>query len=388
MLYLIESFSSVGKVLKIGCTNNIEKLFSMYNSCNPDAVLLSTREGDEKFKRKLHKYFSEFKYDQGREWFYYNKRIVDEFNTIQEEHLVSKKELDPMFNIILDISDLEKESLSDLSESCYENSEDKIEILKNRTIIDKYWRQNCTISFPEVLDASRTFISIGNLGIFNLYSLLNKSQQPSVSPESNIINLCGAVSDNQGGARKIIEETARESLSSYYIRRFNSFYSTLNASVNRDKEKYREFFLVYDKLKSRRDKLKYLCEYNLIHGHDIGELLDLIIEKRFKEYVTVLGIRYCSSVSYNITRINKKLNILSFSTESLCNIIYSKFNLGESYTSASIKEDLRAIYEEVDYRASPKASNLRRYFKMKPCKIKNTAGKWENGFKLLSRKLN
>lgn len=387
MLYLIESFSSVGKVLKIGYTNNIEKRFSIYKSCNPDAVLLATREGDEKFEHKLHKYFSDFKYNQGREWFYYNEKIVDEFSTIQEEHLVSKEELDPMFSIILDISDLEKESLNDLSESCCENSEDSKEILKNRTIIDKYWRHNCTISFPEMLDSSKTFISIGSSGIFNLHSLLNKSPQPSISPGSLVINLCEAIPDNQDNTRKMIEETARESLSSYYAERFNSFSGILEKNSYQDREKYKEFFLVYNKLKSRQDKLKYLCEYNLIHGHKIDEILDLVKEKRFKEYIRVLGIDQCKSCYYTMTKLDKKLNILSFNSNSIKDEIYSEFEVGKSYSKSYIKLKLGEIYKKVDYRATPKASSLGQFFELKSGKAK-VGNNWEHGFKLLSRKLN
>lgn len=387
MLYLIESFSSVGKVLKIGYTNNIEKRFNIYKSCNPDVVLLATREGDEKFERKLHKYFSDFKYNQGREWFYYNEKIVDEFSTIQEEHLVSKEELDPMFSIILDISDLEKEILNELSKSCCENSEDSKEILKNRTIIDKYWRQNCTISFPEMLDSSKTFISIGSSGIFNLHSLLNNLPQPSISPDSSVINLCEAIPNNQDSTRKLLDEKAHESLSSYYIRRFNSFCDILNASVIHDRKKYKEFFITYGTLKTRRDKLKYLCEYSLVYGNSIDELLDLVKEKRFKEYITVLGLDQCKATSYTPSFLDKRLNIRSFDKNILINDIYQTFNVNNSYTTPEIKIKLGDIYKNNLYRATPKASDLEYFFEMKACKLK-VNGKWENGFKLLSRKLN
>ena len=387
MLYLIESPSLVGKVLKIGYTNNIEKRFNIYKSCNPDVVLLATREGDEKFEHKLHKYFSDFKYNQGREWFYYNEKIVDEFSTIQEEHLVSKEELDPMFSIILDISDLEKESLNELSESCCKNSEDSKEILKNRTIIDKYWRQNCTISFPEMLDSSKTFISIGSSGIFNLHSLLNNLPQPSISPDSSVINLCEAIPNNQDSTRKLLDEKAHDSLSSYYVRRFNSFCDILNTSVIHDREKYKEFFITYGTLKTRRDKLKYLCEYNLVHGNSIDELLDLVKEKRFKEYITVLGLDQCKATSYTPSFLDKRLNIRSFDKNILINDIYQTFYIDNSYTTPEIRTKLGKIYKNSLYKATPKASDLEYFFEMKACKVK-VDGKWENGFKLLSRKLN
>lgn len=370
MLYLIESPSLVGKVLKIGYTNNIEKRFNIYKSCNPDVVLLATREGDEKFEHKLHKYFSDFRYNLGREWYYYNEKIIEEFNTIQEKHLVSKEELDPMFNIILNISDLEKESLEELSESCCESSEEKKEILKNRTIIDKYWRQNCTISFPEMLDSSKTFISIGSSGIFNLHSLLNNLPQPSVKPDSSIINLCGSIPDNQDSTRKLLDEKAHKSLSSYYIRRFNSFCDILEKNAYQD-----------------RDKLKYLCEYNLIHGHDIDELIDLITEKRFKEYITVLGLDQCKAMSYTPSFLDKRLNVRSFDKNTLINEIYQSFCVNNSYTTPEIKIKLGDIYKNNLYRATPKASDLEYFFEMKACKLK-VDGKWEHGFKLLSRKLN
>jgi len=388
MLYLIESPSLVGKVLKIGYTNNIEKRFNIYKSCNPDVVLLATREGDEKFEHKLHKYFSDFRYNLGREWYYYNEKIIEEFNTIQEKHLVSKEELDPMFNIILNISDLEKESLEELSESCCESSEEKKEILKNRTIIDKYWRQNCTISFPEMLDSSKTFISIGSSGIFNLNSLLNNLPQPSISSGSLVINLCEAVPDSQDSTRKLLDEKAYESLSSYYIRRFNSFCDILKKNAYQDREKYKEFFITYNTLKTRRDKLKYLCEYNLVHGNNIDEILDLVKEKRFKEYITVLGLDQCKATSYTPSFLDKRLNIRSFNKNILINDIYQTFNVSNSYTTSEIRTKLGDIYKNNLYRATPKASDLEYFFEIKPCKIKNTAGEWKNGFKLLSRKLN
>lgn len=64
MLYLIKSPSNCGKILKIGYTNNIKKRLDSYKSENPDVVLLATREGDEVFEHKLHKYFHRFKYNQ------------------------------------------------------------------------------------------------------------------------------------------------------------------------------------------------------------------------------------------------------------------------------------------------------------------------------------
>ena len=171
-----------------------------------------------------------------------------------------------------------------------------------------------------------------------------------------------------------------------YANRFTVFSELDKIGAMKDKKDYLEFFEVYEALKTRRDKLKYLCEYNLVHGHDIDELLDLITEKRFKEYITVLGLDQCKAMSYTPSFLDKRLNVRSFDKNTLINEIYQSFCVNNSYTTPEIKIKLGDIYKNNLYRATPKASDLDHFFEMKACKLK-VDGKWENGFKLLSKKL-
>lgn len=93
MLYLIEGYGKVGKLLKIGYSQSVEAKMNQFNTNTPDFKLLATREGDEKFEDKLHEYFKSLSYNGSYEWFYYDEKIIEGFKTLQEEDLVSFGEL-------------------------------------------------------------------------------------------------------------------------------------------------------------------------------------------------------------------------------------------------------------------------------------------------------
>ena len=385
MLYLIKSPGNSGKILKIGYTNNIKKRLKSYRSDNPDSELLATREGDEVFEHKLHKYFHRFKYTSGREWFYYNEEIVDEFKTIQEDNLVSREELIEKINPILDISDLIRDKIDEIVKLY---SKDPSEDVGIRAIVTKFWGENNKLIFPkdypEILDISKTFISIGDgREIFNIHSLLNNIEESDTNSIS--IEVCNNLPSSQDSFRRGLEWIAFNLMVSYYTERFNSYNDIVAIDKEKERKKHFDFFSGYNKQKNRRDKLKYLCEYNLVHGNSIDELLDLIKEKKFKDYVNVLDLKQIKSLGYVPSVIDKRLNLLTFDKDSLKERILSDFNIGESYTKSSIKEKLGEIYKELGYKANPKASDLGDYFNIKSCTM-TVDSKRVNGFKILSKK--
>ena len=93
MLYLIEGYGKVGKLLKIGYSQSVKAKMNQFNITTPDFKLLATREGDEKFEDKLHEYFKSLSYNGSYEWFYYDEKIIEGFKTLQEENLISFGEL-------------------------------------------------------------------------------------------------------------------------------------------------------------------------------------------------------------------------------------------------------------------------------------------------------
>lgn len=150
-----------------------------------------------------------------------------------------------------------------------------------------------------------------------------------------------------------------------------------------DQKELEEFFKGYRKQGHRQYKLKYLCEYCRRVGDT--SILRFIDEKKFDEYINILGIDACKSLCYRITDLDKKLNVLKFDRTKIRERLYAEFIVGQSYVCSDIKSKLADIYKEIDYRANPKATDLNEYFDMKRCLI-NTAEKRINGFKILSQK--
>lgn len=150
-----------------------------------------------------------------------------------------------------------------------------------------------------------------------------------------------------------------------------------------DQKELEEFFKGYREQGHRQYKLKYLCEY----CRKVGDtsILRFIDEKKFDEYINILGIDTCKSLCYRITDLDKKLNVLKFDRTKIRERLYAEFIVGQSYVCSDIKSKLADIYKEIDYRANPKATDLNEFFDMKRCLI-NTAEKRINGFKILSQK--
>ena len=81
MIYLIKGYGKGGELLKIGLTDNLNSRLESYVTHTPDYELLKIREGDLNLERYLLNYFKDFNYSG--EWFRFDQRIIDEFDTIQ-----------------------------------------------------------------------------------------------------------------------------------------------------------------------------------------------------------------------------------------------------------------------------------------------------------------
>lgn len=169
-----------------------------------------------------------------------------------------------------------------------------------------------------------------------------------------------------------------------YANRFTVFNELGNISTVEDKGVLEDFFKEYEQVKGREKKLQFICDYYFA-GNSIRNIIDLVSEKRFKEYLTILGPEKCKSVWYKTSELDKKLNIISFEDDKIFEKIDKEFNVGESYTNTYIKTKLSEIYKRIGYKASPKATDLNNYFDTKTCTI-NENGKRVNGLKLLSKK--
>lgn len=169
-----------------------------------------------------------------------------------------------------------------------------------------------------------------------------------------------------------------------YANRFTVFNELGNISTVEDKDVLEKFFKEYEQVRGREKKLQFICDYYFA-GNSIRNIVDLVTEKRFKEYLTILGPDKCKAVWYKISELDKKLNIISFEGDKIFKEIDKEFNVGESYTNVYIKERLGDIYKRIGYKASPKANDLNKYFDTKTCTI-NQNNKRVNGLKILNKK--
>lgn len=153
-----------------------------------------------------------------------------------------------------------------------------------------------------------------------------------------------------------------------------------------EKDLLNRFFSGYNETPGREAKLKYLCDFHFAGNNIFTVILDSIVEKRFKEYLTILGPEKCKSVWYKTSELDKKLNIISFEEDKIFEEIDKEFSVGESYTNVFIKEKLGGIYKRIGYKASPKANDLNNYFDTKKCLIQ-ADDKRVNGLKIISKKV-
>ena len=149
-------------------------------------------------------------------------------------------------------------------------------------------------------------------------------------------------------------------------------------------DRFTEFFKEYEKLKGRELKLKYVCEY-YFNGGDLEPLLDLLPEKRFKEYLTIIGPEKCKACSYRLTSLNNILNVRSFDMSVLETRVFEEFEEGKAYSNSFIKEKLNNLYKEVDYRTKAKATDITKFFETRGASVQE-GDKRVHGIRLLSKK--
>lgn len=185
---------------------------------------------------------------------------------------------------------------------------------------------------------------------------------------------------------KVAELRAYEMQQTDYANRFTVF-SVIKkiGTADVDNEVVCEFFNNYDGMKSNKDKLRYLCEQKQNQLPEFDVILSNISTKRFKEYIDVLGVDVCKSVGYKIEELNKKLDIRSFNKNEIRYKVFELFEVGKSYSKASIKATLSDLYKGLGYKATAKASDLGEYLEIKPCLLLE-GDKRVHGFKILSRK--
>ena len=135
-------------------------------------------------------------------------------------------------------------------------------------------------------------------------------------------------------------------------------------------------------------KMKYL--YSLNMEPDIAkQVLDNIYDTRFSKYYWTISASRAGSLNYQSGKLEEEYNsLMGFKTNEneIKEKILQTFLVDSRYLKSDIKETLRKIYEELGYIKTPKASDLEEYFEIKECKITNSLGKQDHGFRIVKIK--
>ena len=152
---------------------------------------------------------------------------------------------------------------------------------------------------------------------------------------------------------------------------------------------------IYDYLVSEFDKdkdfvrrMKLLCDiyfqYPTFYIQYSNSPLQTIVPIEYQNYINLLGFERIRALEYREKNIIESIETI----EKLKSIsVLSIFSVGTKYSTQQIKEMLRKFYEENNITKTPKASDLEKYYNLKPCQfVDKVLDKKVNGFLILSKK--
>jgi hypothetical protein len=152
---------------------------------------------------------------------------------------------------------------------------------------------------------------------------------------------------------------------------------------------------IYDYLVSEFDKdkdfvrrMKLLCDiyfqYPTFYIQYANSPLQTIIPLSYQNYINLLGFEKIRALKYQESTILEYLSPKE-ENKNLYEIV-NLFQVSQKYSTKQIKSILADFYITNSISKTPKASDLEEYFNLKTCKVKNSDGKWENGFEIISKK--
>ena len=152
-----------------------------------------------------------------------------------------------------------------------------------------------------------------------------------------------------------------------YKDRFTVFATVSNKLTPDDliNKEVSQFLRVFETLTTIHDKLKMLCEYDLSDKAKEIIMSQIPDSDDVKSYFTSLSPDRLKALSYNSHKIKKELGIVTFDMETLINAIYSQYHVGDRILFTDLKEQLRVLYDSINYKETPKATNIFNYFDAK-----------------------
>ena len=165
----------------------------------------------------------------------------------------------------------------------------------------------------------------------------------------------------------------------------------------------KKFLEDFNTLPDFSHKMKALCNNNF-NESEILAILDQI-PLTYKTYYLTIGPERCRAHGYNVTDIRRECEDVKngvirekvrkekkeeekeeIDKEALLNNIYNTFQVGEFYSNKDVKRLLGEIYSNHGYKASSKASELDKYFKVVRARKSVDNGIRIEGVRILEKK--
>ena len=139
------------------------------------------------------------------------------------------------------------------------------------------------------------------------------------------------------------------------------------------------------------NKMRYL--YSLNMDEEVAkQVLNNIYDTSYAKYYWTISASRAGTLKYQKGNLEKEYQSIinpkdtSYIENEVKQKILSAFQVDSRYLKSDIKETLREIYTELGYEKTPKAGDLDVYFEIKECKITNSLGKQDHGFKIIKKK--
>ena len=344
MIYLIKSagYGDDNKyidLLKIGYTdeNAKDKRYISYKLHNPTCkVLYEILGGTEDQEKRIQYKFKDLLYpNYGREWFYYSEEIIDFFEDIQDNGL----------DIILN---LPKGASSNTVYTIYRNKVK--DILYS---IYGFFREENNISPKESLEDTMK----------DYYSKLIVDLGDKITVDSEVL--------------EYIKKDFGDTLVNKYIENNKLFQSSQEIS---------RFMEEFSKLDTFKRRLRFFCNYKLSDTERNIILNQLGEHDNIRSYYLTLKPERLRALSYDKTKIERELGVVVFSKELLVKTIFQNFKVGDKLPNTDIKNILTNLYSSINYKATPKATDLEEYFEIRKCKLTMPDKTRSHGLELISVK--
>jgi hypothetical protein len=155
---------------------------------------------------------------------------------------------------------------------------------------------------------------------------------------------------------------------------------TVNSSIDKEVVEFQEKF---NRLGTQKEQLRFLCTEQVSEAAR-PSILDLVPEYMKRAYI-MLGPERCRALGYDHAKLKRECSVVSFDRDLLKEKIYGIFQEGDIVLKSALKEFLSEIYSSIEYKKTPKASDINNWFETRRATKYIGGGKYKEGFELLRK---